>query len=138
MHRPHGAPLGKLYNKFHNWKNSIRNASETITDPKTKKHKAHKITYEESQSDQDHVRALTDKNLGFDEKLIHWRGCVATRLNSINKSDVTEINQIIEIWALYKEPDGYKLVSFDLILHILFQILYTVFGYYNNSIYSIF
>lgn len=110
VHRSHGAPLGKLYNKFHNWKNSIRNATETISDPKAKKQKAHKITYEESQSDQDHKRALTDENLGFDGKFVHWKSCVATRLNSFNKSDVTGINQIIEIWPMYKDPDGYKLV----------------------------
>lgn len=110
MHRSHGAPLGKLYNKFHNWKNSIRNASETISDPKTKKHKAHKITYAESQSAQDHIKALSDENLTVDAKLMHWKGCVATRLNSFNKGDVTGITQIIEIWPLYKVPDGYKLV----------------------------
>lgn len=111
MHRSHGAPLGKLYNKFHNWKNSIRNASETISNQKTKKHKAHK-TYEESLSDQDHIRCLTDENLAFDEKLLHWKGCVATRLNSFNKRDLTSINQIIDIWPLYKEPEGFKLVRF--------------------------
>lgn len=110
MHRSHGAPLGKLYNKFHNWKNNNRSASEKNPEPKAKKSITQLMAYEESSTDQDHIRALKHENLSFEDKLMHWKGCVTTRLNSLNKLDV-EGKQIAALWPLYKEPSGYIMVN---------------------------
>lgn len=106
IHRPHGAPLGKLYNKYHNWKNSVRVQKDVASEPKSKKQKV--VThYEELDHEQDHVRALKHENFDFESKLTHWQGCVATRLNSIKKDH----ERTFELWPMYKEPTGYKLVN---------------------------
>lgn len=104
MHRDHGAPLGKLFNKYHNWKNTIRIAPEKSTEPKAKKRKAYNMPYEVTGTEQDHMRALKYENFELEEKMMHWKGCVATRLNSINKAYSTGKQQLIELWPMYKEP----------------------------------
>lgn len=57
----------------------------------------------------------------FDEKMLHWGACAATRLNSI-KSIETSTQHIIDVWPQYKDPSGYRLVLiyfFKIPVHIL-------------------
>lgn len=110
VHRPHGAPLGKLYNKYHNWKNGIR-STQSLSEPVAKKRKAQEITYDESESDMEHMRALKFDNLGHEDKMLHWKGCIATRLNSFKKRDA----HFSKLWPMYREPGGYRLVRYFLL-----------------------
>lgn len=66
-------------------------------------------SYEEPATDQIHIRALKFENLSFEEKLTHWKGCVATRLNSLNNEEAKG-KAITVLWPMYKEPSGYRLV----------------------------
>lgn len=65
---------------------------------------------EEPASDQDHLRALKHDNLTFQEKLMHWKACIATRLNSLNSAGAGG-KPIAELWPTYKEPSGYIMVE---------------------------
>lgn len=111
VHRNSGAPLGKLYYKYTNWYSNLRNKSTgRSAELRAKRSKTDSFEYKESGSEQDHMRALKHDNLTFEEKLAHWKGCVATRLNSINKDTDTK-KAITEMWPMYKEPSGYRLVN---------------------------
>lgn len=110
MSRASGSPLGKLYNKFHNWKNSIR-ASVRVSEPIAKKQKGLKV-YTESKDERGHVLGLKNSTLDYEQKMTHWNGCVALRLNSINKEHENQSYRITETWPLYKEPNGFQLVRF--------------------------
>lgn len=112
VHRTTGPPLGKLYYKYSNWCSNLRNKStEKSFEPKPKRSKLKPLAYEESESEQDHMRALKFDNLSFDEKMTHWKGCVATRLNSINENEAPDSKSITEMWPMYKEPSGYRMVK---------------------------
>lgn len=97
--------MGKLYNKFHNWKNSTRNAAE----PKQKKRKMDSPCAIPA-SDQDHLRALKHDNLSFEEKLMHWKGCIATRLSSLQTGS-SQGKTVSALWPMFKEPSGYIMVK---------------------------
>lgn len=109
VHRNNGAPLGKLYNKFHNWRNSMRNGTDKILEPNQKKSKTNNL-YTVPASDQDHLRALKFDNLTVQDELMHWKGCIATRLNSFNSSEA-EGKPISSVWPSYKKPYGYMMVT---------------------------
>lgn len=111
VHRA-GTPLGKLYNKFHNWKTSIRNTTDKTSEAKAKAKECKEvIIYEVTETEPIHIAALENENLDFEEKFMHWKNCVSTRLNFINKEYSAGIHRITELWPLYKEPKGYKLVK---------------------------
>lgn len=69
-----------------------------------------KVIVKKQQNEEEHIRSLNHENLTFDEKLFHWRGCASTRINSIKSSIETGKSVIGELWPMYKEPFGYKLV----------------------------
>lgn len=66
--------------------------------------------------EEEHVRNLKHefRSLSTDEKIIHWKGCAATRLNSIKKCSGSS-KKIIGDWPMYKEPEGVRLVCSVLI-----------------------
>lgn len=71
-----------------------------------------KLTPFAAASDEDaHIRALKHDyhTMKYDEKLRHWTGCAATRMNNIRAMENSS-KQIIEIWPQYKAPDGFRLV----------------------------
>lgn len=111
MSRP-GAPLGKLYNKFHNWKSNKVEKSAAPSKPKKPRIIEKKNTQTPPESDQAHIRSLKFDNLTFEEKLVHWQGCITTRLNSFNTEDGKN-KHIATMWPQYKEPYGYKLIEAD-------------------------
>lgn len=114
VHRTTGPPLGKLYYKYSNWCSNLRNKStEKSSEPKAKRSKVKSFAYEESETEQGHMRALKFENLTFDEKMMHWKGCVATRINSINKDETPNSKSITEMWPMYKERSGYRMVKFS-------------------------
>lgn len=104
MHRANGAPLGKLYNKYHNWKHSLRSGG-AVPDMRNKHGKGN-TSHQVVDNEKEHIRALKFENLDAENKLLHWKGCAATRVNSI----ATENDRFFDIWPQYKEQSGYKLV----------------------------
>lgn len=54
--------------------------------------------------------------MNIEEKLVHWKGCISTRLNSMRQlcsagpNDTLSSKQIVDLWPMYKEPGGFRLV----------------------------
>lgn len=103
IERKGAAPLGKLYYKFRNWKNNKNKLSKTK--------KAKTSTFAVYEEEPEHIRALKYDihAMSYDEKLRHWAGCVSTRMNDIRETEKSK-KHIVDIWPLYKAPDGYRLV----------------------------
>lgn len=107
--------MGKLYNKYHNWKSKqaiVKNKIPAVTE----------IRYEEKENEQDHIRALKYDSLTFEETLYHWKSSSATRLNSLKQNLASgKMQQIGEIWHFYKESYGYKLVGTFSFVYTLYK-----------------
>lgn len=98
MYRPNGAPLGKLCNKFHNWKSkqtsTLKPENGTIA-----------ISNIKHQNEAKHIRALKHESFTFDKTMLHWKACIIKRdliLHFVTNYD--EINVICRC-----EAKNYKL-----------------------------
>lgn len=103
MNSPDGR--GTLYYKFNNYKRKFEG------EPKKKKSQLKNPTMlPEVSSESDHIRNLKYNNLSLEQKFLHWRGCVATRINHIRKHGSDR--QFFADWPQYKLPIGHDFVSF--------------------------
>lgn len=98
MNSPDGK--GTLYYKFNNYKRKFCSKEKKKQEP---------ILMQEDSKESDHIRSLKYSNLNVDQKFLHWRGCVATRMNHIRKhgSDI----KFLADWPQYKLPTGHDFVS---------------------------
>lgn len=104
-HRTGACPRGKLYNKFHNLKSKLREATKSDL-----KGKQVKVRIEcDTATEEDHIRALKFDNLNQEEILFNWKCCINTRINVINFCENT--GEIFKKWPHFKYALGYKLVS---------------------------
>lgn len=107
--------MGKLYQKYRNWKTNIN-----------KKTKSTNCVYQECSNytqEEDYITELKCEyqNLSHEQFLEHSRLCQNTRLTFIKsvfrgckkaaKKDLSPMQQIIIEWPIYRDPMGYKIVS---------------------------
>lgn len=105
--------MGKLYNKYRNWKKGINRKTLNLDESsqgstaKKAKHSSFQVVADEDV----HVRALKHDHhaMAYDEKIAHWKGCAATGMNNIKDLENTS-KHIIDIWPQYKSPDSFRLV----------------------------
>lgn len=108
--------MGKLYNKYRNWKNNLsRKADSAKLGAKRSRDK----TFHVMEDEEAHVRALKhdSKSMSYSDKIFHWNACAATRMNSIREIDISS-KQIIDLWPQYKMPDGYRLVNIYICIYM--------------------
>lgn len=88
------------------------------TNSKTKKTKS--VVFEVDLSEAEHIRALKHAipTMSVDDIIHHWKGCAATRINSIQNVD--DSKQIIDVWPQYKLPYGFRLVCKSIICISIF------------------
>lgn len=60
----------------------------------------------------DHKRKLKFENLTVDQQMEHWRGCVASRLNTMrgNGSETFQMEKFFKEWHQYATANGYLFV----------------------------
>lgn len=109
LERKKAAPMGKLYNKYRNWKSDFARKTSTAKRPREK-------LFEMTEGEDAHVRALKHDlaAMTYQEKIEHWNACAATRMNAIHETENSP-KQINDMWPQYKMPDGYRLVEADFV-----------------------
>lgn len=115
MNTPDGK--GSLYYKFNNYKRRFEDKPE-----KKKKAQLTKEPLSIGVDESDHIRSLKYDNLTIDQKFIHWRGCVATRINHIRTHGSDK--KFFADWTQFKLPTGNDFVSLFYILHFLLRFIY--------------
>lgn len=114
---------GTLYYQFHNYKRKFDDAekvdsNEIKKSKKTASGKEKPLLVVEI-DDAEHKRKLKFENLTFDQQLGHWRGCVASRLNTMrgNASETFQMDKFHKEWHQYATANGYLFVriQFDLL-----------------------
>lgn len=118
INRKNAAPLGKLYQKYRNWKSSLARKSKGNNDVQNVNVYNPAIELEVDVDEEEHIRVLEHEGLtlSIEDKLKHWKGCAASRLNSLKQTSGSS-KQIIDAWPMYKDPVGFRLVCY--ILQIL-------------------
>lgn len=106
--------MGKLYNKYRNWKKSVHRRALNLDEQSqtSTSKKAKQSSFEVAEDEDVHVRALKHDfhAMAYAEKEMHWKACAATRMNSIRGIENSR-KHIIDIWPHYKSPDGFRLVQ---------------------------
>lgn len=123
MHMAKGKEDGKgaFYYQFHNYKRKFTEIAiddeESGNDKEIKKKKKNagdeiSLLPLNEIDDAEHKRKLKFDNLSMDEKMEHWRGCVASRLNNIrsNGSETVQMAKFYKEWNPYTTPTGYLFV----------------------------
>ncbi|XP_055543602.1 uncharacterized protein LOC129729144 [Wyeomyia smithii] len=117
VERKNSAPLGKLYHKYRNWKSNLNRKSSLEKSTKSIVGNPSK-TFTTEKDEEIHIRALRHEmaTMSYDEKLAHWVGCAATRLNIIqNQNNPQSASKIFDLWPQFKNPDGYRMIEADFV-----------------------
>lgn len=114
--------MGKLYNKYRNWKSSVNkkgkntSESETMQVAKTTnelKSIASNESNEDEEDEEGHLRILKHEFniMSFEELLIHWDGCFEIRQKSFKELCAPDSKKhLVDLWPMLKDPKGFRLV----------------------------